>query len=61
MLDLNADYQFRKQFAVFISARNVFNLDRRRYAYGPETPDYARQNFTREYGTQYTLGIKGTF
>ncbi len=61
MLDLNADYQFRKQFALFISARNVFNLDRLRYAYGPETPEYARQNFTREYGTQYTLGMKGTF
>jgi TonB-dependent receptor len=61
MLDLNVDYQFRKQLAFFVSVRNVFNLDRLRYAYGPETPDYARQNFTREYGTQYTFGIKGTF
>jgi TonB-dependent receptor len=61
MLDLNADYQFRKQFALFISARNVFNLDRLRYAYGPQTPEYAKQNFTREYGTQYTVGVKGSF
>lgn len=61
MLDLNADYQFRKQLSFFISARNVFNVDRRRFAYGPDTPAYARQNFTREYGTQYTAGIKGSF
>ncbi len=61
MLDLNADYRFRKQLAFFISVRNVFNLDRRRFAYGPQTPEYARQNFTREYGTQYTAGIKGAF
>jgi len=61
MLDLNVDYQFKKQLSFFISARNVFNIDRLRYAYGSATPDYAKQNFTREYGTQYTAGIKGTF
>ncbi|MBI4624536.1 MAG: TonB-dependent receptor [Verrucomicrobia bacterium] len=61
MLDLNADYRFKKQLAFFISARNVFNLDRLRFGYGSLTPDYAKQNFTREYGTQYTAGIKGTF
>ncbi|MEY4941740.1 MAG: hypothetical protein RIQ93_3475, partial [Verrucomicrobiota bacterium] len=61
MLDLNLDYRWKKQAAFFISARNVFNLDRLRYAYGSQTPEYAKQNFTREYGTQYTAGIKGSF
>jgi iron complex outermembrane receptor protein len=61
MLDLNADYRFRKQLAFFVSVRNVFNLDRLQYGYGAQTPEYARQNFTREYGAQYTAGIKGMF
>ena len=61
MLDLNLDYEFRKQLAFFVSARNVFNLPRRQYSYGSQTPEYAKQNVIREYGTQYTAGIKGTF
>ncbi|MSU51503.1 MAG: TonB-dependent receptor [Opitutus sp.] len=61
MLDLNADYRLKKHLAFFVSARNVFNLDRLRFAYGAATPEYAKQNFTREYGTQYTAGVKGTF
>jgi len=61
MLDLNADYRFKKQLSFFISVRNVFNLDRLQFGRGSQTPEYAKQNFTREYGTQYTAGIKGTF
>ena len=61
MLDLNMDYRFRKQLAFFVSARNVFNVKRLQYTYGSQTPEYAKRNFIREYGTQYTAGIKGTF
>ncbi len=61
MLDLNADYRFKKQLSFFISVRNVFNLDRLQFGRGSQTPEYAKQSFTREYGTQYTAGIKGTF
>jgi TonB-dependent receptor len=61
MLDLNIGYKIKKEMSLFISARNVFNLDRLQFGYGSQTPEYAKQNFTREYGTQYTAGIKGAF
>jgi len=61
LVDLNASYRFRKHAVFFLSARNLFNQPRIEMIYGSETPFYAQQNRSREYGTQYTAGIKGKF
>ena len=61
MLDLNLGYKIKKELSLFVSVRNVFNRDRLQFGWGSQTPDYAKQNFTREFGTQYTAGIKGAF
>ena len=61
VLDLNIDYQINTHMSLFANGRNVLN---RRWIfenYGPQTPDYARQNSTRNYGVQFATGIKGAF
>ena len=60
-LDLNVDYQIRKNFSCYLNAQNVFNVPEILLRYGPETPGYARQYQSTTYGVQLTMGIKGTF
>ncbi|MSU51452.1 MAG: hypothetical protein EXS37_20590 [Opitutus sp.] len=60
-LDVNVVYRFRKQVELFVHARNLFNAPSVDLAYGSQTPAYARQWGHREYGAQFTAGIKGTF
>ena len=61
LLDLNAEYQFTRRLSFFANARNVFNVWYRTLAKGSLTPDYAALRNVRNYGAQYTMGIKGTF
>ena len=43
------------------SANNVLNVPQTLLRYGDETPYYARQNRTSEFGIALALGIKGSF
>jgi iron complex outermembrane receptor protein len=61
LLDLNLDYQLSPRLSLFANARNVFNVWYRTLAKGSLTPDYATIRNVRNYGTQYSIGIKGTF
>ena len=60
-VDLSAERQVWRGIGVFVSAQNVFNVPEVLLRYGPQTPGYARRYQTTTYGTQLSLGIKGTF
>jgi len=60
-LDLNGSYQLTKSLSLVASANNVFNVPQTLLRYGDETPFYARQNRTSEFGIALALGIKGSF
>ncbi|MBL9199917.1 MAG: TonB-dependent receptor, partial [Opitutaceae bacterium] len=60
-LDLNGSYQLSKRLSLVASANNVFNVPQVLLRYGDETPAYARQNRTSEFGIALALGVKGSF
>ena len=43
----------------FARVNNVFNESTELLRYSSETPSYARQNRTQEFGAGISLGIKG--
>ncbi|MDO8540739.1 MAG: TonB-dependent receptor [Opitutaceae bacterium] len=59
--DINGDYRLSRRFALFASIRNVFNTPEGAESAGPETPENAFLTQYVEYGSLWTLGIKGTF
>jgi len=60
-LDLNASWQLTKSLSLVGSASNVLNVPQTLLRYGDETPAYARQNRTSEFGIALALGLKGSF
>ena len=60
-VDLNLDWQLRRELFVYLNAQNVFDrpeiLERR----GSLTPAYARRYQEMTHGVQLTLGVKGSF
>jgi TonB-dependent receptor len=60
--DVNFSYSLRPNLSLFFNARDV--LDRmtyRTYREGSQTPDYARLYNVREFGTPFSVGVKGSF
>jgi len=60
-LDLNAAYQINGKYSLNASVSNAFNVPQIRLVYGSQTPAYARQDRTSEFGIGLALGIKGRF
>ena len=60
-LDINVDYQLRKDLFLYASAQNVFDIPETLLRFGSQTPGYARVSQILTTGVQLTLGIKGTF
>ena len=60
-LDINVDYQLRKDLFLYASAQNVFDIPETLLRFGSQTPGYARVSQVLTTGVQLTLGIKGTF
>ena len=60
-MDLNVEYLLHGKFSLFANVRNVFNEYFTEHIYGPQTPDYARFQRDTNNGTQFALGVKGTF
>lgn len=61
VLDLNGSFQLTKRFSLVASASNVFNKPQVFLRYGDQTPVYARQYGTQNFGAQLLFGIRGTF
>ena len=60
-LDAQAEYYFRKRFAVFGNLRNAANVPEDNHIYGPLTPAPARFRNRIDFGSLWTFGLKGTF
>jgi outer membrane receptor protein involved in Fe transport len=60
-LDLSFAFQFSRRLSLVASINNVFNTPATLVWYGSQTPNYARQRRTEEFGAGLSLGIKGTF
>lgn len=60
-LDLNLDYQLRKNVSLYLNGRNVFNVPPVTLRYGSQTPEYAKVGQTKNYGAIYSIGVKGSF
>ena len=60
-VDLNVDYQLRNNLSFFMNMRNLFNANVEGTWWGSQTPDYAKQRTTRDFGAILSTGIKGSF
>ena len=60
-LDLSAEYNFLKRFAVFANLRNVNNPTTDTEIAGPSTPTHARFRQRLDFASLWMLGVKGTF
>lgn len=60
-LDMNATWQLTRRLALSASVVNILNEPQVYLRYGSQTPAYARQYESREYGVQFSAGIRGTF
>ncbi len=61
-MDVNLSYSFRPNLSVFFNARDVLDkMTYRTYREGSQTPDYARLYNVREFGTPFSVGLKGSF
>jgi iron complex outermembrane receptor protein len=60
-LDLNAAYQISRRYSLNASVSNALNVPQIRLVYGSQTPAYARQDRTSEFGVAMAVGIKGTY
>jgi iron complex outermembrane recepter protein len=60
-IDLQGEYYFYKRFALFASMRNLRDQPEDVEAYGPSTPEIAQFRQRTNFGSLWTIGIKGTF
>jgi TonB-dependent receptor len=60
-LDLSLAWHFTQRLSLQASVNNVFNVPQRTVYYGSDTPKYAQQLRTEEFGVPITIGIRGTF
>lgn len=60
-LDVNVDFQLRRNLFLYAAGQNVLNAPETLLRYGSETPSYARVSQVLTTGVQLSLGVKGTF
>jgi hypothetical protein len=60
-LDAQAEYNLSKRFALFASMRNAANEPEDTLIYNDATPGVARFRNRTDYGSLWTIGVRGTF
>jgi iron complex outermembrane receptor protein len=60
-LDMNVEYQLRRNLLLFGSAQNLLNKYDVMQRYGAQTPEYARNYEIIGHGVQLMIGLKGSF
>jgi iron complex outermembrane recepter protein len=60
-IDLSGEYTFHRRFAVFANLRNIRDASDDVEIAGPSTPPHAQFRAREEYGSLWTIGVKGTF
>jgi iron complex outermembrane receptor protein len=60
-IDLTGEYSIRKNFALFAHLRNLNDPTDDQETAGPNTPAEAQLRQRQDFGSLWTVGIKGTF
>jgi TonB-dependent receptor len=62
-VDLNLNYQLTRRYSLFLTGRDIFNTGSRseRFDLGGIYPAYAHWDDIREFGTEFTVGVKAVF
>jgi TonB-dependent receptor len=60
-MDLSGAYQISRRLSFVASINNVFNQSTEQMRYSSQTPFYARQSRTEEFGAGISVGIKGSY
>ena len=60
-IDLTGEYSLTKNFAIFANLRNLNDPTDDQETAGPSTPEEAQFRQRQDFGSLWTLGIKGTF
>ena len=61
MVSLDVEYRLSRRFSVYGTANNVTDAPEFGRRFAPSTPDYARITSVSVYGTDFTVGIRGSF
>ncbi len=60
-IDMLGEYYFWKRVGFFVNLRNVGNATENTEIYGPSTPEHAQFRQRIDYGSLWTIGVKGTW
>ena len=60
-IDLTGEYSLPKHFALFANLRNINDPTEDMETAGPSTPAEAQFRQRQDFGSLWTLGVKGTF
>ena len=60
-VDLSAEYMFHRRIGLFGSMRNVLDATEDVERHGPSTPAHAQFRQREDFGSLWTVGLKGTF
>jgi TonB-dependent receptor len=60
-IDLTAEYSLRRNFALFANLRNLNDPTDDQETAGPSTPAEAQFRQRQDFGSLWTIGVKGTF
>jgi hypothetical protein len=60
-IDVNGEYYFRRNIALFASMRNINDATEDFEIHGPSTPEHAQFRQRQDYGSAWIFGLKGTF
>ena len=61
MVSLDVEYRLSRRFSVYGTANNLTDAPEFGRRFSPSTPAYARINGVSVYGTDFTVGLKGSF
>ena len=60
-IDLSGEYTLTKRIGIFASMRNLNDATEDTERRGPNTPEHAQLNSREDFGSLWTIGIKGSF
>jgi TonB-dependent receptor len=60
-LDVSLDYRLGQRTSFYFNLRNATNEVQNEFAYGSQTPGYAREFYHGKFGRAFTAGLKGSF
>ena len=61
VVSAEVEYRITRRLSLYGTANNLTDTPEIGYRYGSRTPDYARTTGLNVYGTDFTLGVRGTF